>query len=60
MCRYGHQDVYRVLGRDPLKRPLTPLELALYERCVWEAVDREFTPRVERTLATGHPHAPGE
>jgi len=55
ICRYGHQDVYRVLGRDPEKAPLTPLELRLFEIALFDHVQSEFTPRAERAVFTGHP-----
>jgi hypothetical protein len=47
ICRFGHQDIYRLLGRDPLRRPLTPLETALFAEALethWEA---EVKPRVD-------------
>lgn len=40
LCRFGHQDVYRILGRDPFASPLTSLERGVFVRCVqehWEA-----------------------
>lgn len=32
MCRYAHQDVYRYLGRDPDREPLTQVERAIFLR----------------------------
>jgi len=43
--RYGHQDMFRVLGRDPRKRPLTALERAIYCECLREFWEKE----IERT-----------
>ena len=40
ICSYGHQDFYRVLGRDPVKEPMTTLERDVFARLlleVWEA-----------------------
>ena len=45
ICRFGHQDVYRLLGRDPVREPLDALERALFVRALeahWEA---EVEPR---------------
>jgi hypothetical protein len=50
ICRYAHQDIYRVLGRDPLTEPLTPLELAVFTACVSEHVQAEWKPRAELGL----------
>ncbi len=39
-CRYGHQDIYRLLGRDPAEQPLTRFEYAVFIKCIekhWEA-----------------------
>lgn len=60
VCRYGHQDVYRLLGRDPISHPLTELELALYQRCLYDAVTEEFNPRAEQALVTGTTNVPGD
>ncbi len=41
---FGHQDVYRLLGRDPIRRPLTELELSLFEHHLlewWKARHKE-------------------
>lgn len=45
VCRYGCQDVYRVIGRDPATRPLTARERALFSGSVLRHVQAEFTPR---------------
>lgn len=34
LCRYAHQDIYRLIGRDPMQRPLTALEVAVFRRCI--------------------------
>ena len=41
LCRYGSQDIYRLLGRDPGRRPLTPRERAVLQFCVLELVNAE-------------------
>jgi hypothetical protein len=41
VCRYGHQDVHRLLGRA---RPLTPLERALFARALQEHWEAEVQP----------------
>src|SRR5439155_19750285 len=45
VCRYGHQDVYRVLGRDPFAYPLTPLERQIFIRALQVHIDVEVNPR---------------
>lgn len=55
LCRYGHQDVYRILGRDPVKKPLSPLEIQLFQAALLEHLQSEFTPREVNALTTGHP-----
>lgn len=47
VCRYGHQDVYRVTGRDPLRNPLTTIEWALFDRHVERQVEAERRPLEE-------------
>lgn len=32
ICSYGHQDFYRVLGRDHLKEPMSELERKVFGR----------------------------
>lgn len=44
ICRYGHQDIYRLLGRDPAREPLTTLERMLFAMCVQEHVVEERRP----------------
>jgi hypothetical protein len=39
---------------------MSPLELEIYERCLLDAVNDEFTPRAERALATGAAGMPGD
>ena len=34
--RYGHQDFFRVTGRDPARQPLTMMESALLSRLLLE------------------------
>lgn len=45
ICRFGNQDVFRLLGRDPISEPLTSLELALFERALYIIVDAEYSPK---------------
>jgi hypothetical protein len=53
VCRYGHQDVHRLLGRP---RPLTPLERALFARALQEHWEAEVAPRaVAREFAIPTP-----
>lgn len=52
ICRFGHQDVYRLLGRDPMTAPLTPLERQLFIRALQEHIDVEVNPR-EAAAALG-------
>lgn len=51
MCSYGHQDVYRVLGRDPVAQPLTPLERVVFSRLLMECWEAKVAP----TAAVGAP-----
>lgn len=44
ICRYGAQDVFRILGRDPATSPLSPREMALFERALVEHCQAEFGP----------------
>jgi len=48
VCRYGHQDFYRITGRDPQRQPMTPIELALFQRHVERHViaERQTSPEV--------------
>lgn len=43
-CRYGNQDLFKLLGRDPLTQPLTAIERALFWDALLELLDREATP----------------
>lgn len=45
LCRYGHQDIYSLLGRDPLSSPLTPLERAILIRALQEHWEAEIKAR---------------
>jgi hypothetical protein len=51
LCTYGHQDVYRILGRDPLKRPLTEIERALFTRLVFECWEAQMQNETVGTIA---------
>jgi hypothetical protein len=42
ICRYGHQDVHRLLGRPGT---LTPLERTLFARALLEHWEAEVEPR---------------
>ncbi len=42
LCRYGHQDVHKVLG---IQRPLTAMERALFVRALQEHFEAEVNPR---------------
>lgn len=43
LCRFANQDIYRLLGRDPNRQPLTTYELALFERAIFEVVSKEYS-----------------
>jgi hypothetical protein len=45
LMRYGHQDFFRLTGRDPVKQPLTILERVILLACIAEQVEAEFKPR---------------
>jgi len=51
LCRYANQDVYRLLGRDPMTHPLSEFELALFEGALVDTLDREFAKPTETTHA---------
>jgi hypothetical protein len=40
-CRYGHQDFFRITGRDPAKQPMTILERELFAKCVIDLYNGE-------------------
>lgn len=42
ICRFGNQDIFRLLGRDPYTQPLSPLEEVLFHRAIIEIVKREY------------------
>lgn len=44
-----------MLGRDPMRDPLTALEHEVFYQTTLEHVEAEFKPRAERALLTGHP-----
>lgn len=44
LCRYGHQDWYRITGRDPARQPMTPLERGLFVRVLIELWNAEVKP----------------
>lgn len=44
LCRYGNQDIFRLLGRDPITQPLSSLERALFLDALVELLNREATP----------------
>jgi hypothetical protein len=50
--RYGHQDFFRLTGRDPVKQPLTELDRDILLLCLAEQVEAEFKPR-EDALSGG-------
>jgi hypothetical protein len=52
ICRYGHQDFFRVTGRDPIGHPLTALEAHIFASCLKEHLEVEFSPRQELGLPT--------
>lgn len=44
-CRYGNQDYFRVVGRDPIAHPMTMLEVHLFNywlKRFWE--NEQATP----------------
>ncbi len=54
ICRYGHQDVFRILGRSAETSPLSKLESAVFAACLLEHFVAEMkaksgdpTPSVE-------------
>jgi hypothetical protein len=51
ICRMGNQDVYRLLGRDPMTEPLTELELAVFGAVLQELWEDEIQPRAEANVA---------
>lgn len=53
MCSYGHQDVYRILGRDPIGHPLTRLERAVFSQLLIECWEAKVAP----SAAIGAPPA---
>lgn len=55
LCRYAHQDVYRLIGRDPERSPLTPIERELFYAATFECVEAEVTPRADIAAVTGAP-----
>jgi hypothetical protein len=42
LCRYAHQDFFRIQGRDPMTRPMTMLEARLFEQAVLELYNAEY------------------
>lgn len=44
LTRYGGQDIYRLLGRDARREPLTALERAIFCACIEEHVVAERKP----------------
>ena len=40
-CRYGHQNYFDILGRDPVRQPMTALELALFNWALKEFWENE-------------------
>lgn len=51
-CRYGHQDVYRMLGRDPARDALSDFELACFCWALQEHWNAEVDPK---KVVTGVP-----
>lgn len=49
ICRYGCQDVHKILGVD---RPLYPLERQLFWMALQEHVQAEWKPRDEPAKST--------
>jgi len=52
VCRYGHQNVYQLLGRDPMRDPLSDFELACLFFALQEHWNREVSPKA---VITGVP-----
>jgi len=44
ICRFGNQDVYRIMGRDPVREPMTALERSVFAACLYEIVSEEYAP----------------
>ncbi len=47
LCRYGNQNVYELLGRDPKLQPLTSREQTILASCIQEHVTVERQPLLE-------------
>jgi hypothetical protein len=41
LCRYAHQDYFRIIGRDPITQPMTILERELFAHCIVELYNQE-------------------
>jgi len=44
VCRYGHQNIYDLLGRDPHTRPLSPVEVAMFAMALEDHLIDERRP----------------
>lgn len=44
LCRYGHQNYFEVVGRDPIAKPMSPIERHVLAACLQEHVEAEFKP----------------
>lgn len=50
VCRYSGTSIYELLGRDPVREPLSALELAIFVACLENHVVAERKPFVELGL----------
>ena len=44
ICRYGNQNIFEIMGRDPKTEPLTLVEMVLFAACIQEHVTAERKP----------------
>lgn len=60
LCSYGYQDFYRVLGRDPVKQPMSHVERAVFARLILECFEAKTAPGAAMAAMTGRsPDADG-
>gem|GEM_PF-6765753 len=56
LCRYGHQDFYRIMGRDPAKSPLSRIERSIFARCLAELWNNEVKANPASELGAPPPN----
>ncbi len=52
MCVYGNQDLFRLLGRDPMTSPLSKLERSLFMKAIEKHKQAEFGAKKDEILET--------